>query len=521
MQDYRINKVINKIASGEIRIPSFQRDYIWEPENVAFLMDSIYKGFPIGSVLFWRTSEKLDTEKQLGNYCLPEPTKNYPIDYVLDGQQRITSIFSVFQTELTPINENDAQIYFIMNEPKDTQNSRFVPFYKSDEVDLKKYFPISVLFNTVEYRKATSNLSDECIKEIDDLQEKFKDYAIPYTVLETDSKENVALVFERINRAGIPLNNFQLFNAWSWSESFDLQEQLEQLSNDLEDFEFEGLVEQQDLLLKCFTGVILGNTTPKDVMKLNGVLIRDNYNKIKTGIKSSIDFLRKELNVYSLKSLPYTSMLVPLTVFFASDKKNGELYDDKQRESLTRWFWRCCFSRRYSSGVNDVQQNDIEKMKKLRQDSNYNICDFNCHVTESFFKENQFSAGASATKTFVLMLASHTPRSFISGSKVDLAKTLKMSTSREFHHIFPDKYLQRLGFDKRKIYCLANFCFLNNADNQKIKDRAPSEYKNLIIGNLNNIMESALAPANSLNLSYEEFIKERTKILVNYANDLI
>ena len=104
---------------------------------------------------------------------------------------------------------------------------------------------------------------------------------------------------------------------------------------------------------------------------------------------------------------------------------------------------------------------------------------------------------------------------------MDLAKTLKMSTSREFHHIFPDKYLQRLGFDKRKIYCLANFCFLNNADNQKIKDRAPSEYKNLIIGNLNNIMESALAPANSLNLSYEEFIKERTKILVNYANDLI
>ena len=101
-------------------------------------------------------------------------------------------------------------------------------------------------------------------------------------------------------------------------------------------------------------------------MKLNGVLIRDNYNKIKTGIKSSIDFLRKELNVYSLKSLPYTSMLVPLTVFFASDKKNGELYDDKQRESLTRWFWRCCFSRRYSSGVNDVQQNDIEKDEKIK-----------------------------------------------------------------------------------------------------------------------------------------------------------
>ncbi len=521
MQDYRIQKIIDKITSGEIRIPSFQRDYIWEPENVAFLMDSIYKGFPIGSVLFWRTAEKLHTEKQLGNYCLPEPTKNFPIDYVLDGQQRITSIFTVFQTELQPITETEVEIYFNMDEQYDNQKSRFVPFYKSDKVDLEKYFPISVLFDTVAYRKATASLSDERVIEIDKLQEKFKDYTIPYTVLETDSKENVAIVFERINRAGMPLNNFQLFNAWSWSESFDLQEELNSLSDDLEEFEFEGLIEQQDLLLKCFTGVILGNTSPKNVMKLDGTLIRENYNRIKTGIKSSIDFLRKELNIYSLKSIPYTSMLVPLTAFFASDKKNGELYDDKQRKELTRWFWRCCFSRRYSSGVNDAQESDIEKMKKLRNDSNYNICDFTCHITESFFKENQFSAGASATKTFILMLANKRPRSFISGSNVNLEKTLKMSTSREFHHIFPDKYLQRLGYDKRKIYCLANFCFLNNADNQKIKDRAPSEYKNLIVGNLNNIMESALAPANSLNLSYEEFIKERTKILVNYANDLI
>lgn len=521
MQDYRIQKIIDKITSGEIRIPSFQRDYIWEPENVAFLMDSIYKGFPIGSVLFWRTGEKLHTEKQLGNYRLPEPTKNFPIDYVLDGQQRITSIFTVFQTELKPTTEIEVEIYFNMDDPYDTQKSRFIPFYKSDEVDLKKYFPISVLFNTVAYRKATSKLSDERIIEIDKLQEKFKDYTLPYTVLETDNKENVAIVFERINRAGMPLNNFQLFNAWSWSESFDLQEELNSLSNDLEEFEFEGLVEQQDLLLKCFTGVILGNTNPKNVIKLDGNLIRKNYNKIKTGIKSSIDFLRKELNIYSLKSIPYTSMLVPLTAFFASDKKNGELYDDKQRQALVRWFWRCCFSRRYSSGVNDAQESDIEKMKKLKNNSNYNICDFTCHITESFFQENQFSAGASAAKTFILMLASKRPRSFISGSNVNLEKTLKMSTSREFHHIFPDKHLQRLGYDKRKIYCLANFCFLNNADNQKIKDRAPNEYKSLIVGNIKNIMESALAPSNSLDLSYEEFIKERTKILIDYANNLI
>ena len=58
------------------------------------------------------------------------------------------------------------------------------------------------------------------------------------------------------------------------------------------------------------------------------------------------------------------------------------------------------------------------------------------------------------------MLASKAPQSFISGAKVDLSATLKQASSKEFHHIFPDKYLQRSGKEKKDIYPLANFCFL-------------------------------------------------------------
>lgn len=61
------------------------------------------------------------------------------------------------------------------------------------------------------------------------------------------------------------------------------------------------------------------------------------------------------------------------------------------------------------------------------------------------------------------MLASKSPRSFISGANVDLSVTLKQSSTKEFHHIFPDKYLQRLGKNRKEIYPLANFCFLNRA----------------------------------------------------------
>ena len=79
MPELSIRKIIEKTLSGEIRIPSFQRGFVWEPEKVAFFIDSLYKGYPIGSLLFWRTNIRLENERQLGNYSLPEPTKGYGI----------------------------------------------------------------------------------------------------------------------------------------------------------------------------------------------------------------------------------------------------------------------------------------------------------------------------------------------------------------------------------------------------------------------------------------------------------
>ena len=159
MPELSIRKIIEKTLSGEIRIPSFQRGFVWEPEKVAFFIDSLYKGYPIGSLLFWRTNIRLENERQLGNYSLPEPTKGYPLDYVLDGQQRITSIFSVFQTELTAVSTVSSwmDIYYILGSSVESQQSQFVPL-DANNVDAKKHFPLNCLFDSVKYRKATEHL---------------------------------------------------------------------------------------------------------------------------------------------------------------------------------------------------------------------------------------------------------------------------------------------------------------------------------------------------------------------------
>ncbi|QIA30032.1 DUF262 domain-containing protein [Flavonifractor plautii] len=475
MENLSIRKIIDKISSGEIRIPSFQRGFVWEPDSIAFFMDSLYKGYPIGAVLLWRTREQLVNERSLGRFILPEPTKDYPIDYVLDGQQRLTSIFSVFQTELQPENDpNWRDIYYLIGSGKSAQEIQFVPL-SEEEVDLSKHFPISTLFDSVKYRKATESLNDELKEEIDKLQEVFKEVNVPVQMMETDNKSIVAIVFERINRAGIPLDSFQLLTAWSWSTDFDLQERLDELSAELSGYGFSGIAEDQDLLMKCFTGYILNSTSPSAIMDLTGEQVRDHFEEIRNGLKSSIDFLQQELNLYSLFYVPYPAMLVSLVKFFGSAKTNGQLYTDKQRRQLIKWFWRSCFSRRYSSGVNSAHQSDLAAMTKLRADENFDISSFKCEITPAFFVDNQFNVNTVNTKTFIAMLASNSPRSFISGANVDLTVTLKQSSTKEFHHIFPDKYLQRLGKNRKEIYPLVNFCFLNNADNQKIKDKAPSE----------------------------------------------
>ena len=121
-----ISKIIERISSGDIRIPAFQRNFIWEPDQVAFLLDSIYKGFPIGTIILWKTDKRLNSDKNLGYFELPEPKKDYPVNYVLDGQQRLTSVFSVFQTVLTPTTNEWVDIFFDLDAQENIQESTFV-----------------------------------------------------------------------------------------------------------------------------------------------------------------------------------------------------------------------------------------------------------------------------------------------------------------------------------------------------------------------------------------------------------
>lgn len=78
LNNYAIRKLLEGVYNGQVRIPAFQRGFVWEPLRVAHFLDSIYKGYPFGSLLFWLTNERLISDRRLGPYELPEPNEESP-----------------------------------------------------------------------------------------------------------------------------------------------------------------------------------------------------------------------------------------------------------------------------------------------------------------------------------------------------------------------------------------------------------------------------------------------------------
>ena len=215
MADLSIREILDQVSRGQIRIPAFQRGFVWESERVAYLMDSMYKKYPFGSLLFWRTREVLRFDRKLGPFDLPDPKVDYPVDYVLDGQQRVTSIYCVFQNDMVmPENNFWLPIYFDLLAEATAQDSQFVALEPS-KADPNRYFPLNALFDTVAYRKATAILSAEVVKSIDRMQEVFKETRVSAQSTETTDKATVAIIFERINRQGVELDTLQLLSAWT------------------------------------------------------------------------------------------------------------------------------------------------------------------------------------------------------------------------------------------------------------------------------------------------------------------
>ncbi|NET26502.1 hypothetical protein [Okeania sp. SIO1I7] len=128
-----------------------------------------------------------------------------------------------------------------------------------------------------------------------------------------------------------------------------------------------------------------------------------------------------------------------------------------------------------------------------------------------------------ATTTFILLLANNQPLNFIQGTNISLEDVLCQGNRHEFHHIFPKAYLEKNGYKSDEINCLANISMLSRADNNKIKDNPPSEYRSQMPtddSTLQKILGTHLCSQEMFSDDYHKFISMRADLLTQKAKEL-
>lgn len=513
----RITNLVNKIQTGDIKIPKFQRGFVWEEDQILKLLESIYQGYPIGSLLFWLSELAMKSEKNIGGFDLPETPEKYPRNYVLDGQQRLTTIYGV-------LNWPDKNVLHKLNVYFDLEQRRFI-HYNGENTD--KHIPMSILFKTSDFLRFRTKLSgfsntNELQESVDVLYEVFREYLIPVVTIKEKTVEEVCPIFERINSTGTKLSIFDLMVAATWSDDFDLNDKVNQLRDSTKMKDFENI--DNSVFLK-FMSSINGFGSKRDgVFKLRNLSPEELDNlgrKVKISVERAIDFLSTDLLVPSDAFLPYENQLVVLAYFFSKVANPTP----EQLSTLRQWFWQTGFSERYRGAVEGILEQDLSAIDSLIKHDKEDIR-VKVSLVENDILKRQFWKNSAFCKTFIVMLANKAPKNLTNGEAIDIRIALTSFNNKEFHHIFPKDFLKNLGVISEKRNALANICMLSASQNKNISNDPPSVYLtksfNALVKDAETVFNSNLiseaADAPWLIDNYDSFLRQRSKTILNEIN---
>src|SRR6266581_4734950 len=239
-QSVTFTSLFAEIENGTIKIPQFQRDFVWSKAKSAKLLDSIVKGYPIGTFIIWKTNERLRSIRNLGGVALPETAPGDSIKYLLDGQQRLTSLFVTLKG-LTIQREEHQEDYSRFWVDLAATESQEVVLLDVDKRDLKTIIRLKdLLSGDFAYLASFDKPFQDKIRIYKNRIESYQFSAI----LMKDAAIDVATeVFTRLNVGGEPLSVFEIMVAKTYDaeKEFDLSEKFDALVVELQTVDYDTL----------------------------------------------------------------------------------------------------------------------------------------------------------------------------------------------------------------------------------------------------------------------------------------
>ena len=306
--------LIHEIQRGIIKIPKFQRDFVWTIDKTAKLLDSILKGYPIGTFILWQTDERINDIKNVGNLDIPDTPDGVKVQYVLDGQQRITSLFAAYLgAQIRKVGEKKITNYgdIVVNLDVDIHaNDEQVI---SEEPIGQKYLSLCDVLN-FSYSKAkelSQRFSEEELERIDQYSTAFKTYEFSTVVLRKEDVDSAIEVFTRINTGGQTLTLFEIMSAKTYDEAqgFDMQVKWEEFIKELKDIKYESVSSSIALTL---IALLLSRTKEckrKTILSLEKQSFIDNWYTVISALKDSIDYFRTTYRIPVSQLLPYDYLI--------------------------------------------------------------------------------------------------------------------------------------------------------------------------------------------------------------------
>ena len=504
-----LKELLAEIQGRVAALPDFQRDFVWEPGATQDLVVSIANNYPAGSILRVRDARRVFAARAFeGAPPLGDSKHTF---LVLDGQQRLTSLYQAFygvgeHRYFLDLAKLRAGVDFEEAIFHMRATTKWVRAREDFDMQAKELLlPLSVLKGGAGgflqwILKATNSLPmDERTQMLDELTalneqwiKTIDDYHFPVVTLsESTEPDALCTIFETLNRTGVKLSVFELLTARFWPQSINLRALWEKAQREhpiIEEFEVDPYYILQAISLasrrapSCKRG---------EVLKLAAGDITEWWDRVVQGLAVGLEILRDDCKVMLSKWLPYQTMLPPLAAIIARAGVPKTAAAGAQREKLKRWFWCVVFGQVYESAPNSKSAKDVTEVVPWLAGgaAPESVTAFRFDPRSLRDVTPRQRAIYSGVINLILGLGA---RDLHQGSVI----TGKLMTDAgiDDHHIFPAAYLERRGVAlARARDCVLNRTLINRTTNQMISDRAPSEYLATIRQTLEFPYESVLA----------------------------
>lgn len=519
--DYRIEELVIKVRDGDIKLPKFQRPFVWRRADILRLFDSVYNMYPIGSILLWFSSEKLASERKIGDLEINYRPDSLPTLYLLDGQQRLSSLCGALYWD----GRDEKSIW---NVSFDLEKERFV--HLKEEEHRLWHFPLNKLLDTFDFMSQCQGFEkhekkDKYKEKAERLLRSMKDYKIAAVTIGDMRINEVAPIFERINSSGRQLTLVDLMRAATWSDGFDLNDAIDSVRIVLEDRNFAAVPESHILRnISASSGLGIHKESIDKLREQNHEALQEAAKHTAEAYKLAVDFLVDDLLLSSFGYLPYALQLTFLVEFFRICPSP----DIQKRKILKNWFWDTSFSRHFGRSNTGQQTADLKSIRSFAEEQKDNL-EVEEKIKYHRFVLDSFRLNKAASKSFALLLAYNSPRSLLDGAPINTQQALSVLNKGEYHHIFPRAFLQSSGCQEEKINVAANICMLNLGSNRRLSGTRPSVYFAEMQENLGNEIEQVLA-SNFMNMdaykagldeNYEGFLKIRANLLIQSMQNIV